>query len=78
MGGGGRIACPVLLVRGAESWASDPREAGRRANFRNVRCVDIEGAGHWSHHDRFDVVLAELRAFLAGSEPARPLRSRSP
>lgn len=62
-----RIACPVLLARGAESWASDPREDGRAAHFRNARCIDIEGAGHWAHHDRLEAFLAEARAFLAGA-----------
>ena len=62
----GRIACPVLLVRGTESWAGDPREDGRAAHFRDARCLNIEGAGHWAHHDRLDAFLAEARAFLAG------------
>ncbi len=61
----GNITCPVLLVRGTESWAGDPREDGRDAHFRNVRCLDIEGAGHWAHHDRLDQFVAEVRAFLA-------------
>ena len=63
----GRIACPVLLARGAESWASDPRKDGRAAHFRDARCIDIEGAGHWAHHDRLEPFLAEARAFLAGA-----------
>ena len=63
----GRISCPVLLARGAESWASDPREDGRAAHFRDARCIDIEGAGHWAHHDRLEAFLAEARAFLAGA-----------
>jgi pimeloyl-ACP methyl ester carboxylesterase len=61
----GRIACPVLLLRGAESWASDPVEDGRAAHFHDVRCVSIEGAGHWLHHDRLDVFLKLVREFLA-------------
>ena len=61
----GRIACPALLVRGTESWAGDPREDGRAALFRDARCLDIEGAGHWAHHDRLDAFLAAARAFLA-------------
>ena len=61
----GRIASPALLVRGTESWAGDPREDGRAALFRDARCLDIEGAGHWAHHDRLDAFLAAARAFLA-------------
>ncbi len=63
----GEITCPVLLVRGTESWASDPARDGRAAFFRNARVLNIEGAGHWVHHDRTEAFLAALRAFL--SEP---------
>ena len=59
------ITCPVLLVRGAESWASDPVKDGRIENFRNARLVNFEGAGHWVHHDQLDAFMAETEAFLA-------------
>lgn len=61
----GNIAAPVLLVRGSESWASDPVKDGRIKHFRDARLVNIEGAGHWSHHDRLDVFMAAVEAFLA-------------
>jgi len=63
-----RIACPVLLVRGTESWASDPATDGRAAAFADARVVNVKGAGHWVHHDRFEEFLRVLIAFLA--EPA--------
>jgi pimeloyl-ACP methyl ester carboxylesterase len=60
-----RIACPVLLVRGTESWASDPEKDGRAAPFPDARVVNVLGAGHWVHHDRFDEFLRIVREFLA-------------
>jgi pimeloyl-ACP methyl ester carboxylesterase len=60
----GNISCPVLLVNGKESWASNPERDGRLAHFRDARVVEFEGAGHWVHHDRLDAFLAEVRAFL--------------
>jgi pimeloyl-ACP methyl ester carboxylesterase len=60
----GRIECPVLLVRGATSWASDPVVDGRAAAFRHARLVNVEGAGHWVHHERLDAFLAALEVFL--------------
>ncbi|MDP6343231.1 MAG: alpha/beta hydrolase [Alphaproteobacteria bacterium] len=60
-----RIACPTLLVRGTESWASDPVEDGRMMHFRNARLANIDGAGHWAHHDRLDVFLDLVRELLA-------------
>ena len=59
-----RIACPTLLVYGAESWASNPREDGRISHFTNARAITFERAGHWVHHDRLDAFLVEVRTFL--------------
>ena len=36
-----RITCPTLLLRGTESWATDPLLDGRASAFRNVRCVHV-------------------------------------
>ncbi|MBI4517910.1 MAG: alpha/beta hydrolase [Deltaproteobacteria bacterium] len=61
----GQITCPVLLVRGTESWASDPDQDGRAKSFKDYRAVNIERAGHWVHHDQLDVFLKHVREFLA-------------
>ncbi len=58
------ITAPVLLVRGAESWASDPVVDGRIQHFQDARLANFEGAGHWVHHDRLDDFMAEVEAFL--------------
>jgi pimeloyl-ACP methyl ester carboxylesterase len=60
-----RITCPTLLVRGTESWASDPATDGRADHFGNARVVNIAGAGHWVHHDQLDVFLGHVQEFLA-------------
>ncbi len=60
-----RITCPTLLVRGTESWASDPSLDGRADHFRNATVLNIENAGHWVHHDQLDVFLDRVRGFLA-------------
>jgi pimeloyl-ACP methyl ester carboxylesterase len=59
------IAIPTLLFQGTESWTSNPETDGRAAHFRNRRTVVVEGAGHWVHHDRFEVFIAALQAFLS-------------
>ncbi|MGD9765685.1 MAG: alpha/beta fold hydrolase [Candidatus Binatia bacterium] len=59
-----RITCPVLLLRGTESWASDPELDGRAKAFRSYTFHNIEGAGHWVHHDQLEVFLKHLRDFL--------------
>ena len=60
-----QITCPVLLIRGTESWASDPEKDGRAKAFRNYKLVNIEKAGHWVHHDQLAAFLAVVRQFLA-------------
>jgi pimeloyl-ACP methyl ester carboxylesterase len=59
-----RVECPVQLVRGAQSWASNPVADGRAANFRDYEYVEVAGAGHWVHHDRFDEFTGHLHRFL--------------
>ena len=63
----GRIECPTLLVRGTESWASDPEKDGRADAFQNAQVSNIEGAGHWVHHDQLDAFLEVIRKFLAST-----------
>jgi pimeloyl-ACP methyl ester carboxylesterase len=60
-----RIACPVLLMHGTDSWAGDPEEDGRVEHFQNARVSEFENAGHWLHHDQLDRFVQETRAFLA-------------
>jgi pimeloyl-ACP methyl ester carboxylesterase len=64
----GAILCPILLVYGSESWASNPLKDGRARHFRNAQVLTIEGAGHWVHHDRLDLFLEIVGRFL--KEPA--------
>ena len=59
-----RIKAPVLLVRGAESWASDPAADGRADRFDNATVATIENAGHWVHHDQLDEFSALVDNFL--------------
>jgi pimeloyl-ACP methyl ester carboxylesterase len=70
-----RIAAPTLLVHGTESgefWRGKPESAyldrddlaRRVAAFRDVRLVEIAGAGHMVHFDRPEELAATLGAFL--------------
>jgi pimeloyl-ACP methyl ester carboxylesterase len=59
-----RISCPTLLIRGMESWASDPEKDGRMQYFQNARLENIPNAGHWVHHDQLDTFLNLTTDFL--------------
>ncbi|MEC7990005.1 MAG: alpha/beta hydrolase, partial [Pseudomonadota bacterium] len=61
----GNITCPTLLVRGLESWASDPVADGRTKAFNcAVEVVAFANAGHWVHHDQLDGFVDRMRDFL--------------
>ena len=60
-----QITAPVQLVRGMESWASDPVADGRIQHFKNAKLANIERAGHWSHHDQLETFMGHLEGFLA-------------
>jgi pimeloyl-ACP methyl ester carboxylesterase len=59
-----RIQVPVLLIKGAESWAPDPGKSGRAVTIRNYRSVTVQDAGHWVHHDQLDRFLEVVTEFL--------------
>ena len=59
-----QIRCPVLLVRGSESWAADPEEDGKASAFHDYTTALVKDAGHWVHHDQLDVFMRVVRDFL--------------
>ena len=59
------IQCPVLLMYGTESWASNPEHDGRLQHFAQARVVTVDKAGHNLHHHQPEVFMAHLREFLA-------------
>jgi pimeloyl-ACP methyl ester carboxylesterase len=61
----GRIACPVLVIRGAESGLLTPEGAAELVGLiPSARCVEIAGGGHNVHLERPGDVLATMEAFL--------------
>ena len=58
------ITCPMLLLYGEKSWASNPAKDGRIAHFPAASVIEYENAGHWLHHDQFDRFIADVKAFL--------------
>lgn len=63
-----RITCPTLLLRGTESWSTDPMHDGRASAFQQVRCENVPRAGHWVHHDQLQAFLQVVRAFFKDTE----------
>ena len=59
-----KITCPTLLIRGTESWASDPALDGRADHIQGAKTVNVENAGHWVHHDQLDEFCDLVTEFL--------------
>lgn len=62
--GWNNITCPTLLMRGEESWASDPVKDGRIKYFKKAELANFAEAGHWVHHDQLDKFLDRVTDFL--------------
>ena len=58
------ITCPILMLYGEKSWASNPEKDGRIEHFPTAKVIEYENAGHWLHHDQFDRFMADVKAFL--------------
>lgn len=59
-----QIRCPVLLIRGSESWASDPEQDGKASSFHDYRTELVQDAGHWVHHDQLEKFMEIVDSFL--------------
>ena len=60
-----RITCPTLLVYGNESGASNPNVDGRVRHFQNATVASIDNAGHWVHHDQFEIFYKLAADFIS-------------
>ncbi len=61
----GRITCPTLIVRGAESDVLSPEIAKRMlATLKDGRLVEIPDAGHTVPGDQPEAFIKAVRAFL--------------
>jgi pimeloyl-ACP methyl ester carboxylesterase len=60
-----QIACPTLVLRGADSGLLTPEGAAELiASIPDARCVEITGGGHNAHVERPVQFLAAVTAFL--------------
>ena len=62
-----QIRCPVLLIRGSESWATDPEHDGKASAFHEYRTELVRDAGHWVHHDQLEKFMTIVWDFLGHS-----------
>lgn len=61
-----QVRCPILILYGDESWGRRFPDGLDLSPFHDYRVERIEDAGHWVHHDQFEVTMAHINAFLGG------------
>lgn len=59
-----RINCPVLIVNSKQGYPNRIGQNGTLNEFSNVRLVEIDGAGHWTHHDQLQQFVDVAEEFL--------------
>jgi len=59
-----RINCPVLIVNSKQGYPNRIGQNGTLDYFSNVRLVEIDGAGHWTHHDQLRQFVEVVGEFL--------------
>ncbi|MXY53406.1 MAG: alpha/beta hydrolase [Gammaproteobacteria bacterium] len=59
-----RIECPVLIVNSREGYPHRIGQNGTVRHFRNVELVEVDDAGHWTHHDQLARCIEVVGSFL--------------
>ena len=59
-----QIRSPLLIIWGEDSWGARSETFDLSA-FHNYRCAPVANAGHWVHHDQFEVFMKLVNGFLA-------------
>jgi pimeloyl-ACP methyl ester carboxylesterase len=58
-----QVRCPMLIIWGKESWGNRAGTMDFSA-FHDYGSVEVAGAGHWVHHDEFEVFMRHVNEFL--------------
>jgi pimeloyl-ACP methyl ester carboxylesterase len=60
-----RVECPVLFVNSKQGFPGRIGQDDTLRHFKHGRVVDVDNAGHWTHHDQLEAFMAEVEAFLS-------------
>lgn len=60
-----QIQSPILIIWGRDGWGRQGTDFELDLSpFHDVRAVGVEGAGHWVHHDQFELFMGHVEGFL--------------
>lgn len=60
-----RIRCPILFVNSKQGFPFRTGQGDTLEHFADARVVDIDNAGHWTHHDQLEAFMQTIEAFLS-------------
>lgn len=60
-----QIRCPILIIWGEDGWGRRKGFELDLSPFHFVRAERVDDAGHWVHHDQFDIFMQLVNGFLA-------------
>ena len=63
-----QIQCPTLLLNATGGLEHRTGQDDTLQYFENAELVEVSDAGHWLHHDQFDLFIRKLQQFLANVE----------
>ena len=58
------VASPTLILNAKQGFSHRIGQDSTIRHFQDARMLDIDGAGHWLHHDQLDTVVAHIDQFL--------------
>jgi pimeloyl-ACP methyl ester carboxylesterase len=62
-----QVNCPTLLMNARQGFEHRIGQDNTAGHFNSSAILNIDQAGHWLHHDQFDLFIQELKLFLANS-----------
>jgi pimeloyl-ACP methyl ester carboxylesterase len=56
----------VLIINSKQGYPHRIGQAGTLEHFGDIRLIEIDEAGHWTHHDQLDDFVELVTDFLGG------------
>ncbi len=59
-----QVTCPHLVIVGQESWMARREREIDLSPYQSWRMEVVQDAGHWVHHDQFELFMGLVNGFL--------------
>ncbi len=59
-----QITCPVLIINSKDGYPHRIGQDDTLKHFQDIQLIDVDNAGHWTHHDQLEEVMSAMRSYL--------------